>query len=191
MVVVADTSSLLTLVRHLLPFDRDGIILPTFEREVRSDGLLITDKVLVECREISSGEVVKAIGFLGDKRFKAYDTSTLPMDRRLFDFVDNGFAVKAKVKKLSEDERASQRERFINGADFSILRCAYASKWEARHQLFGGEVAVMTEETMAQNDGKCYKKIPLCCRAMNMDIKVFGIVDYVRHITGGKLHFEL
>ena len=68
MTVVIDTSSLISLVRYYLPFDKDGKLVETIQSKVVSGEIVVLDKVIEECKYFSGGRVVSKLPFLLDKK---------------------------------------------------------------------------------------------------------------------------
>lgn len=61
MTAVIDTSSLISLVRYYLPFDRQNILYDLFQKKIESNQIIVLDKVFDECRYTSQGIVVKKL----------------------------------------------------------------------------------------------------------------------------------
>ncbi|TAF96529.1 MAG: hypothetical protein EAZ46_04930 [Runella sp.] len=98
MKVVIDTSSLLSLVRYYLPFDKQKILFETVKTKIANGEILVIDKIIEECRYISKGIVLDALSFLSDKAFNK--THKLPLNTafilppapaKFYRMVDNNF----------------------------------------------------------------------------------------------------
>lgn len=64
MKAVIDTSSLLSLVRYYLPFDKEGKLKAFLEERIKAKSLIVLDQVVVECKLIGKGQVIKALPFI-------------------------------------------------------------------------------------------------------------------------------
>lgn len=69
MIVVIDTSSLLSLVRYYLPFDQNNKLLNFIKKEIQNHNIVVIDEVLNECKLVSGKLVVKKIRFFNRQRF--------------------------------------------------------------------------------------------------------------------------
>ena len=70
MKVVIDTSSLLSLVRYYLPFDKDLVLYNFFKSRVESGEIIILDKVYEECKYTAKGLVISSISYLDNKKYR-------------------------------------------------------------------------------------------------------------------------
>ena len=85
---IIDTSSLISLVRYYLPFDKEGKLGFFLERQVSAGLFVILDKVVVECRRQGKGQVINAFPFLDKPRYQTSVTNT-DINRALFNLIDN------------------------------------------------------------------------------------------------------
>ena len=69
MKVIIDTSSLLSLVRYYLPFDKYSKLVNYFMKEIENGNIIIIDKVLEQSTYISKGLILNKLTFLTDKNF--------------------------------------------------------------------------------------------------------------------------
>lgn len=51
--------------------------------------------------------------------------------------------------------------------------------------LFGDDLRVLTDESSAENDNKCFRKIPACCGFLGAE--TINIREYLEIITDGKI----
>ncbi len=187
MVVVVDTCSLHRLVEYYLPLDKSKRIVPLLERLFYSREMVMTQAVYEECQRVSKGIIVKALPFLNSKQGKKLIVApeTFAPDQKLLRIVDDHFTIRAKFNSLRPEEREAQKENYLQGGDFSILQCAYMEKKGMSGSLFGDDLQVMTDESGAENDSKCYKKIPSCCKVLGTP--TINIREYLDFITDGRI----
>ena len=172
MKVVIDTSSLLSLVRYYLPFDKKGILFQFFKKKFEIGEIIIVDKVLQECTYNSKGIILITLDYLNDKAFlktaKApYKTDSLlaPSPAKFLRQVENQFVntVVRKQRKLTDTEFDNQKNAFLNDADMKqIILCLNLLK-------DGEKIVLVTEETENSNDNKLFKKIPAICKELNIE----------------------
>ena len=103
MKVVIDTSSLLSLVRYYLPFDKDLVLYNFFKSRVESGEIVILDKVYEECKYTAKGIVIETITYLENKKNRVKTEDILP-NRRFFNQLENQFINRAIRNKLSDVE---------------------------------------------------------------------------------------
>lgn len=92
MKVVIDTSSLLSLVRYYLPFDREGFLFEFFKSKIESKEIIILDKVFEECKYTAKGIVTEKLDYLSIKKNQIKTDELLPKLIELSDGID--FAIK-------------------------------------------------------------------------------------------------
>ena len=78
MKVVIDTSSLLSLVRYYLPFDKQKVLFELIKFKIASGEVLVIDKIIEECEYTSKGIVLSTLSYLKDKSFNK--THKLPLN---------------------------------------------------------------------------------------------------------------
>lgn len=161
MIVVIDTSSLISLVRYYLPFDKEGKLFETIQSKVKSGEIIILDKVVEECKYISGGTVVSTLAFLLEKKNQVKTNELFP-NKIFFNMLENQFVNQAIKKKLSATEFESHKNRFLESADTKILLYGNSKK------KTGTDIVVVTEESVANNDNKAFKKIPAICEMLNI-----------------------
>jgi hypothetical protein len=100
MKVIIDTSSLLSLVRYYLPFDKDNILYKYIEKKIVSGEIIILDKVFNECYYVAKGLVLKKMNYLENKKLHFNTTDLLP-DSKFFNLLENQFCNDSSKNKLS------------------------------------------------------------------------------------------
>lgn len=189
--IVIDTCSLVALCRYYLSFDKERALYYFFKEKMATGEIIIIDKVLSECYGVSDKIVIKSLTFLTDKHFTKshripYDTSTLvaPNPGELFYKIDTEFAnlELIKSKGLNDTQYLSQRDRFIKSADMTqVILCL-------RMKESGIPIALVTEETVFDNDNKLFKKIPFMCS--RLDITPMTLAEYISKSEGLEIIFR-
>lgn len=164
-----DTCSLLSLVRYYLPFDANKVLFNLLKDKISCGEIIIIDKVLEECRNTSSGLVLKGLTFLGDKSF--LESNKLPLEtkdivppaKKFFNDVDNRFVHRAKKNRLTEPEYQTQKNIFLESADIRMIILYLNLIQELKLE----EIFIVTEETIGSNDNKLFKKI---CEELNIPV---------------------
>ena len=174
MKIVIDTSSLLSLVRYYLPFDKNDVLNDFIKDKIHQGEIIIIDKVLEECKYNSKGLVLEKLSYLSDKSFQKsakipYKTDTLiaPAPSKFLRQIDNQFVntIIRKQRKLTDVEYENQKNHFLEEADMKmIILCLNLIK---DNNLFN-DVILVTEETENSNDNKLFKKIPAICKELNI-----------------------
>ncbi|WP_158860969.1 DUF4411 family protein [Lunatibacter salilacus] len=174
MKAVIDTSSLLSLVRYYLPFDKKGILLEVIKRKIQHRDLIIIDAVYEESKFVSQKIISKHLHFLFDKEFlKEYKVivktdELIPVSPvKFLNMVKNQFvAVPSQFRKLSEAEFEVQKNRFMESADAKlIMYCQHLMGHNVEEEIY-----LVTEETTAANDLKLFKKIPAICDILGIPV---------------------
>jgi hypothetical protein len=181
MKVVIDTSSLLSLVRYYLPFDKKTILFDAIKSKIANGEIFVIDKIIEECAYISKGIVLTSLAFLIDKSFNK--TNKLPLNTefilppapsKFYRQVDNQFVNGVQKKRLTETQYISIKNDFMNSADMKlILTCLNLIKDYPEEEIF-----LVTEETEVSNDNKIFKKIPAICSQLGIQtINIQQLVD--------------
>ena len=187
MVVVIDTCSLHRLVEYYLPLDKTGKLIPLLEELFLSRSIIMTKAVHDECSYTSQGVIVKQLPFLSSKQIKnliVKEDHFLP-DSKFLRIINDHFMVKAKFNSLPPEEQEAQKEHYLHSGDFSLLLCAYMENKGMAGNLFADELWVLTDESTNENDNKCFKKIPNCCKVL--ETPTINIREYLEMITEGKI----
>lgn len=125
MKAVIDTSSLLSLVRYYLPFDKKGILFGAIKDKFLSGELVLLDSFLEECKFVSQKVVLKKLEYLGDKDFLKEHKFIVKTDElipvspaKFLNMVKNQFvAGPAQFRKLNKAEFEVQKNRFMDSAN--------------------------------------------------------------------------
>jgi hypothetical protein len=173
MKVVIDTSSLLSLVRYYLPFDKKSVLFNFIKDKIEQGEIIIIDKVIDECTYTSKGIVIQTLSYLTDKVFlKSFklpvktDSLIAPSPTKFLHQVDNQFVntVVRKQRNLTDVEYENQKNNFMNDTDMKlILLCLNFTR-----NNNGEEIILVTEESEIGNDNKLFKKIPAICKELNI-----------------------
>ncbi len=174
MKIVIDTSSLLSLVRYYLPFDKNDVLHDFIKDKIYQGEIIIIDKVLEECKYNSKGLILEKLSYLSDKSFQKSakiphktDTLIAPAPSKFLRQIDNQFVntIIRKQRKLTDVEYENQKNHFLEEADMKmIILCLNLNK---DNNLFK-DVILVTEETENSNDNKLFKKIPAICKELNI-----------------------
>lgn len=161
---IADTSSLVRMAQSYHPFDSTDALGAFLEQELKNGSLILLDKVVGEIRNVSQGIAYNTFKCLQNKTF-VHSTTDLVPSQKFYNMLDNNFVDKAYKKlKLQGDEDAYQNEReaYVRSTDCTMIVYAMQEKNNIE------SVQILTEESLNQNDGKLFKKIPLICKELNI-----------------------
>lgn len=185
MKVVIDTSSLLSLVRYYLPFDKQKVLFELIKSKIASGEILVIDKIIDECAYTSKGIVLSTLSYLMDKSFNK--THKLPLNTefilppapaKFYRQVDNQFVNGVFKNRLTEIQYDSLKNDFMNSADMKlILTSINLIKDNPTEEIF-----LVTEETEVSNDNKVFKKIPAIC--LQLDIATINIQQLIEKLDG-------
>lgn len=185
MKVVIDTSSLLSLVRYYLPFDKKNILFETIKIKIAEGEILVIDKIVEECEYISKGIVLEKIFFLKDKSFNKehnlpFNTEFIlpPSPSKFYRMVDNNFVISAQKNRLTETEYDLSKNAFMNSADMKMI----LTSLNLKNGNSTESVYLVTEETEQSNDNKLFKKIPAICLVLN--IQTINIQQLIEKMEG-------
>lgn len=174
MKAVIDTSSLVSLVRYYLPFDKKGVLFDLIKGKFLNGDLILLDSVFEECKFVSRKMVVKKLEYLSDKDFVkehkliVRTNELIPISPRKFlNLVKNQFvAVPAQFRKLSNAEFEVQKNRFMESSDAKlIMYCQHLILDNEEEEIY-----LITEETSTANDLKLFKKIPAICAILGIPV---------------------
>jgi hypothetical protein len=180
MVALIDTCSLRRLVEYYLPFDKDHTLVDFLTHQYQKKELVVIDAVYEECKYQKKGEILKDLPFLASKT--SISTLDIPIDKEINDIIDHRFRVQPAYRKLSEDESSRNqkyavlKEKFMDTADFRLI--LFANQKNSIPDLFNENIKVVTDETRNANDGKIFKKLPVCCELVNITSE--NIVGYLK-----------
>lgn len=191
MKVVIDTSSLLSLVRYYLPFDKKKILFEILKAKIANGEVLVIDKVIDECAYTSKGVVLETLSFLTDKAFNK--THKLPLNTefilppapaKFYRMVDNNFVVVVQRARLNETQYDSLKNDFMNSADMKMILTSLNLKNDNPLE----EIFLVTEETEVSNDNKVFKKIPAICS--QLDLQTINIQQLIDKLEGIKIEIK-
>lgn len=187
MVVIVDTCSLHRLVEYYMPLDKAGKLIPLFKDQFMHEKAIMTESVYQECSFISKGIILTRMPFLKSKEFHRLivKKDELIPEKKLLNIANEQFVIKSKINSLKPEEQEEQKTRFLNGADFSLLACAYKKNKDISDVLFRDNVRVLTDESTSDNDNKCFHKIPKCCKILEID--TINIREYLEYVTDGRI----
>ncbi|MBF2735020.1 MAG: DUF4411 family protein [Betaproteobacteria bacterium AqS2] len=176
---IIDASSLMILVRYLLPFDEDGtlrrLILSCFD-----DGrLILLARIAWEVRKVPalSGENGLLNG-LEDKQ-----KGDVFLDE-IQDRVKYKWTKPRRLKKLLPDRLEAVYKAYTKKGDYQLL--AY---WlDMRAKKPEKDLMIITEETLHDNDPKDFQKIPAICLSEN--IPCGDLMDFLR-MQGVRARFRI
>lgn len=187
MKVVIDTSSLLSLVRYYLPFDKKGLLFEIIKTKISEGEILVIDKIIDECEYTSKGIVLSTLSFLTDKTFSKKHKLPLntefilpPAPAKFYRQVDNQFVNGVLKNRLTETQYDSVKNDFMNSADMKLILTSLNLKKDFTME----EIFLVTEETEVSNDNKVFKKIPAICSQLSIDtINIQQLIDKLDGIT--------
>ncbi|WP_028900595.1 DUF4411 family protein [Prevotella sp. HJM029] len=171
---IVDTSSLVRMAQSYQPFDSTETLESFLKNEMENGSLVLLDKVVGEIRNIDKGIAYETFKCLQDKKYVCSTTGLVPSPR-FYNMLDNSFVDRAYKKiKLQGDEDAYQNEReaYVRGTDCTIIVYAMQEKKTLE------PVQILTEESIYQNDGKLFRKIPFICKTL--DIPTVNVVQYFK-----------
>ena len=90
MIVAIDTSSLLSLVRYYLPFDKKDILFDFIKSKIENREIIVLDKVFEECSYTAKGIVIEKLEYLKLKKNQIKTTELLP-SQTFFNQVEHNF----------------------------------------------------------------------------------------------------
>ena len=174
MIIVIDTSSLLSLVRYYLPFDKKGVLFEVIKSKISSGEIILLDAVYEESKFVGQKIILKNLDFLTDKEFLKEHKIVVKTDEliplapgKFLNMVKNQFVANPyQFRKLSDAEFEVQKNRFMESADAKlIMYCQYLIKDNPDKEIY-----LVTEETSGSNDLKLFKKIPAICGTLGIPV---------------------
>lgn len=174
MIALIDTSSLLSLVRYYLPFDKQGILFEHIKEKFISGEIILLDAVYQESKFVSKKAIFNALDYLTDKEFlKEHQIivntdDLIPMaPAKFLNQLKNQFVASPfQFRKLTDAEFEVKKKEFMESADAKLIM-------KAQHLIKNHpkeEVYVVTEETSGSNDLKLFKKIPAICAILEISV---------------------
>lgn len=188
MKIIIDTSSLLSLVRYYLPFDKKTKLSNFIKTEFENGNFILIDAVYQECVYSSKGKVLKSLDYLLEKDFKKehkipVKTKNLlpPSTKKFYNMLNDNFRTPLS-RRLNDAEFEERKKEFLETADAKMIILALIKKSEM------DEIAIMTEESEIGNDHKDFKKIPAICKIL--DINVMTLPKLLKTHNGIDLEFK-
>lgn len=175
--VAIDSSSLLSLVRYYLPFDREQRLYTFMQQKIVAKEILVIEQVYLECKGIAQGAVVKALPYLDDKTNRV-KTDELLASPAFIRRVESDFAIGAQKRKLNDAEFENRKLDYLEDADFKLILLALREKQSL------DPITIVTEESRSSNDGKVFKKIPAICDLEGININCCDLPTYLRQVDG-------
>ncbi|MFP5470068.1 MAG: DUF4411 family protein [Bacteroidia bacterium] len=168
MKVVIDTSSLMALVRYYLPFDKDDSLKNFIQKKVESKEIIVLDKVHEESKYVAKGIVLKQLDFIKEKSNTVKTADLLPYPK-FFNIVDNQLCNQTikKLKGINETEYEKQKNEYLDSADGKLI--LYCLSEKKQNTLLDDKTILVTEETSSENDSKLFKKLPECCKILELE----------------------
>ncbi len=127
MKAVIDTSSLVSLVRYFLPFDKEGKLKVFLEENIRSGKIIVLEQVADECKHQGKGQVIKAFPFIAKSKYKT-SIAGLRVNNAIYNLIDHNFSNASVKALLPEAQYQLVRNQFIASADFAMMLYAYSIK---------------------------------------------------------------
>lgn len=169
MSALLDTSSLLNLVRFYLPFDSNNVLKNLFQQKLAEGELVIIDKVIAEARVIARGVILQNLPFITTKVVST--VNALPPSK-FISLTDNQFCdQRVKRLKYSQEEYQVLKQDYLNSADAGLMIHAMLNK--------ASNMMVISDESSTLNDGKLFKKIPVCCNLIS--VNCCTITDFMKN----------
>ncbi len=173
MIVVIDTSSLLSLVRNYLPLDKSGFLFEEIRNKISTGEFILLDAVYEESKYQSKGIILKKLDYLADKDFlKEYKiivktNELLPLaPGKFMNMLSNQFAIQGQLRRLNDAEFEVKKKEFMESADAKlIMYCQHLIKDNPDEEIY-----LVTEETAAGNDLKLFKKIPAISEILGIPV---------------------
>ena len=170
---IIDTSSLISLCRYYLVFDKDRDGLKDFFKEkFFNKEIIILDKVYEECNRVIEKLVIKTFNWETDKPKieKVSDkngnlTINLSQDfKDKFYKVKDGYFIEYKNNKpIDESQKNNMVTKQLNSTDVALI--GYCESIQNNNE----KVLLVTEETNKSNDKKPFRKIPYICEDRNIN----------------------
>lgn len=184
MKVVIDTSSLLSLVRYYLPFDKNQILFDFIKKKIENKEIIILDKVVEECGYTAKGMVINSLEYIKNKKYQISTTSLLPYPK-FFNQLENNFINGGIKNRLLEAEYESLKDTFLKSADCKLLLYSLIN---SKTELINEEIIIVSEESESSNDNKAFKKLPAICKILG--IKILTLPELINMYDGIDLEFK-
>lgn len=174
MKALIDTSSLLSLVRYYLPFDKKGVLFEVIKRKIETGEIILLDAVYDECKYVGQKAILNKLDYLQDKDFLKENKIIVKTDAliplapvKFLNQLKNQFvANQYQFRKLTEAEFEVKKKEFMESADAKLIMYGQRLIKENPDE----EIYVVTEETSSANDLKLFKKIPAICDILKIPV---------------------
>lgn len=172
--VIIDTSSLLSLVRYYLPFDKKGILFEVIKSKISTGEIILLDAVYQESQFVSKKAIINKLDYLANKDFLRENKVIIKTDEliplspvKFLNMLKNQFvANQFQLRKLTDAEFEVKKKEFMESADAKlIMYCQHLIKDNLEEEIY-----LVTEETSAANDLKLFKKIPAICDVLGIPV---------------------
>lgn len=169
-----DTSSLLSLVKYYLRFDKKGVLFEVIKRKFETGEIILLDAVYEECKYVGQKAILIKLDYLEDKDFlkenkiivKTDDLIPLAPVKFLNQLKNQFVANQFQFRKLTEAELEVKKKEFMESADAKLIMYAQRLIKENPEEEF----YLVTEETSSANDLKLFKKIPAICNILGIRV---------------------
>lgn len=178
MTVLIDTSSLLSLVRYYLPFDKSGILFKFIQEKIEKREVIVLDKVFEECKYTSKGLVLERLDYLKDKKNHEKTDLVLP-SKKFFNQLENNFINGSAKNKLTSVEFENRKDEFLESADAKLILYSL--------QKVEDDIVIVSEESESNNDNKAFKKLPSICKFL--DLEIITLPELIEKYEGIDLTF--
>jgi len=186
MKAIFDTSSLISFVRYYLPFDKSNKLKDFLKKQILDKKIVVLDRVATECEYQGQGQVVSALPFINEKKFKT-STTSLIAPPKFHHLIDHNFINGSVKNQFGEAEYQAERDKYLKSADCAMILYAYNNKSTEK-------TIIITEETGFNNDGKVFKKIPENCKSIEVTTQTLpeffisnGLIDFSIDVTATTL----
>jgi len=127
MKILIDTSSLLSLVRYYLPFDRNNILFDFIKSRIESGEIIVIDKVALESKYQSKGLILKKLAYLENKKLHTKTDEIFPSPK-FFNQLENIFCNGIWKNQLTPVEFENRKNAYLDKADAKLILLALKFK---------------------------------------------------------------
>jgi len=180
--ILIDTSSLLSLVKYYLPFDKNTVLFNFFKNKIALGEIIVIDKVALESSYLSKGIILKELEYLKEKKSYVKTDEVLPTNK-FFNQLENQFCFGKLKNQLTTTEFENLKNLYLDSADAKLILLAL--KMNKPSLLIKERVIIVTEETEIGNDNKVFKKIPAICKILEIEtlslpkfLKLYDEIDF-------------
>ncbi|GJM33631.1 MAG: hypothetical protein DHS20C18_26320 [Saprospiraceae bacterium] len=178
MVAVIDTSSLVSLVRYYLPFDKNKTLFGYIKERFEAKEIILLDAVYKECQYTSKGIVISELEYLKERKNQVRTTELLPT-RKFFNQLESQFINNSIRSRLTDLEFENRKNAFLDSADAKLILYCLSRR---------DDLVIVTEETKSSNDNKSFKKIPAICHILK--IRCITLPELLNEYNGIDIEFK-